>query len=351
MIPIHRPRLGFWNYVNLNKCIYENWVSSGGPYVKEFEDKFAKYCGVKYAVACNGGTSALHLGLLSMGCRKHNKVLIPAFTMAATAFAVEYIGAEIVLADVDAYSWGLDETNLIKDVHYVIPVHMYGKINRPLVARNIYIMEDACEAHGATRGGRAGSFGSCAAFSFYANKVITTGEGGMLCTNDKMIDKQARWYRDMCFGPTEKLIHTDIGYNYRMTNLQAAVGVAQLGRIDGLLKIKRRIAQWYTDRLLDIDDIQLPPASIDGDNIYWMYGIVFKNGIKYLIKDHLKDKGIETRDFFCPMHWQPCFKDRFQGDNYPVSEWLYENGLLLPSGYDLTEEDVDLICNEIKRGM
>ena len=350
----------------LSQCIKTGWISSEGPFVKEFEDKFARFCGVKYGVACSNGTNALHLGLLSLGIRKGDEVIIPDFTMIATAYAVIYIGAKPVLVDAEPRTWNIDpaqvEAKVSGKTKAILPVHIYGHpvkmdalwgIAR---ARKLYVLEDAAEAHGAEyKGIKAGALGDAAAFSFYANKIVTTGEGGMVVTDNAKIAEKSRYLRNMAFQKRIRYLHKDIGYNYRMTNLQAAVGLAQVLRIDKLIARKRKIAALYNERLKGIDGLTAPVEEKWAKNVYWMYSILIDKKALGISRDKFKEEllkeGIETRSFFVPMHKQPVFRKMglFLGERYPVSEDISKRGLYLPSGLNLDREKIDFICEKIKR--
>jgi perosamine synthetase len=342
-------------------CIERNWISSKGNYVRDFEEGFSKYCGVKHGVATTSGTTALHLALEALEIKK-GEVIMPSFTMAATAFAVLYSGARPVLVDSELETWNMDpekvEDKITKDTKAVMVVHTYGHpadmdpIRDIAEDRDLYVIEDAAEAHGAEyKGEKAGSLSDVACFSFYANKIITTGEGGMLITDDEEIAERARMLEDMAFIKERRFLHPRVGFNYRMTNLQAAVGVAQLERIDELVGIRRKIAEQYNSLLSDVDGIVTPPEAPHVKNVYWMYSILVEEGFgmeRDALMEELKGKGIDTRTFFIPMHKQPIFDD---AGSYPVAEELSKKGINLPSGAILDPDQIEYIVESIKNAV
>ena len=366
MISVNAPSFGALELKNVTECIKTGWISSEGPFVKEFETAFSRFCGVKYGVACSNGTNALHLGLLSLGISKGDEVIIPSFTMIATAYALIYMGAKPVLVDAESLTWNMDvyqiEKKITKKTKAILPVHIYGhpvKMDEVLkIARKnrLSILEDAAEAHGAEyKGIKCGALGDAAAFSFYANKIVTTGEGGMVVTNSAKVAEKARYLRNMAFQKKTRYLHKDIGYNYRMTNLQAAVGLAQVSRIKELIDKKIKIASLYNARLKNIEGITTPRQEPWAKNVYWMYGILIDQNIIGLSRDRFREElykeGVDTRSFFIPMHKQPVFRKMglFLKEKYPVSENLGRRGLYLPSGLNLDEKKIDFVCDKIKK--
>jgi perosamine synthetase len=344
----------------VRECVQSNWISSAGSYVPELEAAFAEAVGCRYAIACSSGTAALHLAVAACGIGAGDEVIIPAFTMIATASAVRYVGAEPVLVDADPETWNLDierlRDKLSRRTRAIIPVHTYGQpadmdALRKLADDNgLLLIEDAAEAHGATYRGRpVGSLGNVGAFSLYANKILTTGEGGLLSTDDERIATAARELRDHAFSRERHFWHRRLGFNYRMTNLQAAIGLAQLERFGELVERRRHHAQRYREELAGIAGLGLPPALEGGVN--WMFGITlegeFPIGRDELRRD-LAARGIETRTFFVPLHLQPVHRLRFRGQRYPVAERLCTSGLYLPSGPGLTQADIDYVAAAIR---
>jgi perosamine synthetase len=364
MIPVCEPLLGGKELEYVTDCLKSNWISSKGKYIEEFEEKFANYCGCKYGISTTSGTAALHLAVASLGIGPGDEVIIPASTMAATAFAVVYTGAKPVLVDAERVTWNIDVTRIEEKItprtKALMPVHIYGhpcdmdSIMQIANRHNVYVIEDAAEAHAAEyKGRKTGGIGHVGCFSFYANKIITTGEGGMMTTNDKNIAGRARRLKDLAHSPGKRFLHTDIAFNYRMTNIQAAIGLAQLERIDELAEMRRRNAHLYNSRLKDISGITLPVEKGWVKNVYWMYGLLIEDEFgmsRDELMNRLREKGIETRTFFVPMHQQPAFLNigLFRGESYPVAEELEERGLYLPSGSGLTKDQVEYICKTIR---
>ena len=365
MIPVCVPLLGKKELEYVTDCIKTNWISSKGKYVEEFEENFAGYCWCKYGVSTTSGTTALHLALESLNIKKGDEVIIPASTIIATAFAVLYCGATPVLVDAEQETWNTNvdqvEEKITNRTKAILPVHIYGHpcdmdpIMKLARERDLYVVEDAAEAHGAEyKGRKAGGIGDVGCFSFYANKIITTGEGGMVVTNDEEIAERAKSLRNLCF-PKEKRVylHSGVGYNYRMTNIQAAIGLAQFEKIDELAEMRRRNAHLYNECLKDIEGITLPVEKEWAKNVYWMYSILIEDefGItRDELMMELEKRGIETRTFFIPMHEQPVFQKMglFKGERYPVAEELARKGMYLPSSSGLKEEEIGYISDSIK---
>jgi perosamine synthetase len=367
MIPVCVPLLGEKELENVLDCIKTNWISSKGKYVEEFEEKFAKYCGCKYGVTTTSGTTALHLALVSLNIKNGDEVIIPASTMIATAFAVIYCDATPVLVDAEPETWNMDvnqiEEKITNRTKAIMPVHIYGHpcdmdpIIKLAKEHGLYVVEDAAEAHGAEyKGKKTGGIGHVGCFSFYANKIITTGEGGMIVTNDEEIAERAKSLRNLCF-PKEKRVylHSEVGYNYRMTNIQAAIGLAQFESIDDLAEMRRRNAHLYNKYLEGVEGVTLPVEKEWAKNVYWMYSILIEDAFgmsRDELMNKLEKKGIETRTFFIAMHEQPVFLNRglfkFKGESYPIAEELARKGLYLPSSSGLKEDEIKYICEEIK---
>ncbi|MGA3083271.1 MAG: DegT/DnrJ/EryC1/StrS family aminotransferase [Thermodesulfobacteriota bacterium] len=374
MIPVNEPLLGKEELNKVTACVKSNWISSQGKYLKEFEEKFAHYCGLNYGISTTSGTTALHLALAAVGVGPGDEVLIPTFTMAATAFAVCYCGATPVFIDSDSETFNIDldrisfylrtqEKRGKLKVKAILPVHMYGHPvdMDPLLDMadhySITVIEDAAEAHGAEyKGKKCGSFGALGCFSFYANKIITTGEGGMVVTNNPRLAEKARRLKDLAHSTEKRFLHTALGFNYRMTNLQAGLGVAQLKKINNHIKKKRWMAREYEKELKPIPGLRLPIEKPWAKNVYWMYGILVEKAFG-LSRDQLmvqlKNQGIDTRSFFVPMHLQAVFKEKVvkskRFGRYPVAERLSEQGLYLPSGLTISRDQIRYIGDQIKR--
>jgi perosamine synthetase len=364
MIPVCEPLLTGRELDYVADCLRTNWVSSMGKYIGQFEKRFAAYCGCKHGVAVTNGTAALHLALASLGIGPGDEVILPAFTMAASAFSIIYTGARPVLVDSEPDTWNMAvsriEEKLSARTRAIMPVHIYGHpcdmdpITEIARRHSLFVIEDAAEAHGASyRGRKAGGLGDAGCFSFYANKIITTGEGGMLVTNDDAVADRARRLKDQAYSPAKRFLHTDLGFNYRMTNIQAAIGLAQLESIDSFVDLRRRNASAYNAALGQLPGITLPPEKEWARSVYWMYSILVGDGFpvdRDELMRRLKDKGIDTRTFFIPMHMQPAFASMglFRDESYPVAEDLSRRGLYLPSGSGLKEEDLDHVCRSIR---
>lgn len=358
-IPIAEPSITEKEIEYVTDAVKSGWVSSLGEYLSKFEKKFAEYTGVKYALSITNGTAALHLALLSLGIKRGDEVIVPDLTFVATANAVTYAGAKPVFADIALDIWCIDPEDIKRKVTSktkgVIPVHLYGHpadmdtINQIASERGLYIIEDAAEAHGAEyKGKKVGSFADCGIFSFYGNKIITTGEGGMITTNNKRVYEKAKFLRDHAMSRDKKYWHTKIGYNYRMTNLQAALGLAQLERIDKLIEKKRQIHSWYKGFLSDVE-VKLNPEDERAKNVYWMVCLILNSNFA-ISKDELmiklKEKNIDTRPFFYPISKMPMYND---GKINPVAYEISKKGLILPSGTNLKKNEVKWITENIKK--
>jgi perosamine synthetase len=358
-IPVSEPLLTGNELAYVSECIQSGWVSSLGKYIPEFERKFAGFCGSQYGVAVSNGTTALHLALVSLGIGPGDEVIIPTLTFIATANAVHYTGASVVFADSEPDTWNLDPQDVARRItprtKAIIPVHIYGHpVNmQPIVElaeqHGLMVIEDAAEAHGAKyHGKRVGSIGKVGVFSFYGNKIITTGEGGMLTTDDPALNERARCLRDHAMSAEKRYWHDQVGFNYRMTNIQAALGVAQMERIEEFIDRKRWIAQTYTNYLKDIPGILLHPEAPWATSVFWMYSILITE--KFPIKRdemmlRLKAQQIDSRPFFYPIHTQPTYKT---DQSFPVAERLSVQGINLPSAVTLTEADICRITGAIR---
>lgn len=364
MIPVNEPLFDGNEKKYLNQCIDEGWISSEGPFVKEFEEKFSSYLGSRYGIAVCNGTVALETALFAAGITKGDEVIMPTFTIISCASAALRLGAKPVLVDSEPETWNMDvaqiEGKITKRTKAIMPVHIYGHpvdmgpVMKLAEEYNLKVIEDAAEVHGALyKGKKAGGIGDVGSFSFYANKIITTGEGGMVVTNDEETAERARSYRNLCFRPGRRFYHTELGENFRMTNLQAAVGVAQLEQIDRFVGIKRKNAQRYTEGLEGIKGIKTPVEKEWAKNVYWMYAIELSEDLGITAEQMaacLVEKGIGTRPFFLGLHEQPVFHNMglFVGERYPVAERIARQGLYLPSGHTLTEEQIRSVCEAVK---
>lgn len=365
MIPVWEPVLDGNEERYVLDCLETNWVSSLGKYISRFEELFASYCGAAHGVACSSCTTGLHMAMVGLGLKPGDEVIIPDFTLIVSANTVIQAGAKPVLVDVDPRTWCLDPSKIEEKItprtRAIMAVHMYGHpcdmaaIGEIAKRRSLLVIEDGAEAHGAEiEGRRVGSFGDAACFSFYGNKILTTGEGGMVLCSDVALAKKLRLLRDQGF-EEPRFVHNVMGYNYRLTNLQAAIGLAQTEKITEKVEKKREIASWYAEALGSCPDVTLPWEAPGAKNVYWMYGVQlgdrFRQG-RDAVMTQLKQKGIETRAFFCPMHLQPVFAGsdpRFpdtQGD-FPISANLWKRGLYLPSGLGLTRAEVEEVSGKL----
>jgi perosamine synthetase len=342
-------------------CLESNWISSNGQYIKRFESAFAEFSGVKHALSCCNGTVALHLALLALGVGPGDEVIVPSLTFVATANAVTYCGARPVFVDSEPETWNIDPTLIEEKItprtKGVIVVHLYGHpADMDLVQtiahqHGLFIIEDAAEAHGAKyKGQRVGSLGDIATFSFYGNKIITTGEGGMVVTNDDTLASRVQQIKGQGMDPNRRYWFTMVGYNYRMTNIAAAIGLAQLEKADWHIARRREIAAQYSRRLKGLPGIMLQPEKPWAYNVYWMNSVVLDDNLM-LSRDaviaKLAKMGIETRPFFYPMHTLPIYQDLAKGQGFPVAERLAAQGINLPSSATLCDEDVVFICEQL----
>jgi perosamine synthetase len=358
MIPVNRPILDGNEKKYLAECIDTGWISSEGPFVKKLEAGFSKLMGCAHGIAVNNGSAAIEVALAALGIGAADEVILPSFTIISCASAIARAGAIPVVVDCQPDTWNLDpsllaakttgRTKAIMVVHiYGLPVDMDPVIE--LARRHgLFIIEDAAEQHGQTYKGRpVGSLGDIATVSFYPNKQITTGEGGMVVTNDKALADRCRDLRNLCFDKERRFIHEELGWNFRMSNIQAAIGVAQLERIGHTLAKKRQIGSWYQQRLGGHPRLQLPRERTEyAENIYWVFGVVLDEAISFDAAEamaRLKSKGVDSRHFFWPIHQQPVFRNKgwFRNERCPNAERIARRGLYLPSGVGLTEEEAE----------
>ena len=356
-LPISKPFIGAREKELVLDALDSGWVSSIGKYIDEFEEKFARYCGTKYALAVSNGTTGLHLALATLGLQPGDEVIVPDLTFVATANAVAYTGATPVLADVDADTLCIDPgsvKSLISErTRAIIPVHLYGHpadmdaLLEIGAAHGVDIIEDAAEAHGAEyKGRKVGGLGKCGVFSFYGNKVITTGEGGMLTTNDQAFYLRARRLRDHAMSPQRRYFHEERGFNYRITNLQAALGVAQLERIDDFLARRAEIMGWYHSEIAVTDHVRLNRVKNWAKSAFWMVCLEadwFDESSRDAFMQALKTRGIDSRPYFCTMSSMPMYKQA----RLPVSARKAQIGLNLPSYYELTKPEVQRIGADV----
>lgn len=363
MIPVNEPLISKNALKYVSDCVKTGWISSSGKYIKQFEDNFAKFIGVKHAITTTSGTTALHLALASLNIKKGDEVILPTQTMMASAVAVVYTGATPIFVDVERDTWNMDvekiEKLITKKTKAIMPVHIYGlpvdmdPIMSLAKKYNLYVVEDAAEGLGAKyKNKMTGSMGDVGCFSFYANKVITTGEGGMITTNNDKLANIARELKNLAHSPKQRFLHNKIGYNYRMTNMQAALGVAQLEEVKDYLKKKKWMASEYNKKLSKIKGLSLPVKLKGSTNVYWMYALLVEDHFEIDRNEFMKkllEKGVDTRTFFISMHTQPAitklgFAKRAR---CPVSEEIEQKGLYLPSGLAITKKQIDTVCKAI----
>jgi perosamine synthetase len=368
MIPVNEPLLNGNEMKYLAECIETGWISSEGPFVRQFEEKFAARVGRRHAIAVTNGTAALDAAVESLGIGPGDEVILPTFTIISCINQIVRSGATPVLVDSDPITWNMDvgqvEAKITSRTKAIMAVHIYGlpvDMDPVLALAEKYglkVIEDAAEMHGQTYKGKpCGSFGDISAFSFYPNKHVTTGEGGMIVTDDDLLAESCRSLRNLCFQPQKRFVHERLGWNLRMTNLQAALGLAQLERLDEFVAKKRAIGTRYTELLYGLTGAQLPPAKTEyAENIYWVYGMVLKDDVPFGAEEamhRLGQKGIGTRPFFWPMHEQPVLLKRglFRGQHYPVAERIARRGFYIPSGMALTDTQMGEVAEAVKMVM
>ncbi|MDO8468457.1 MAG: DegT/DnrJ/EryC1/StrS family aminotransferase [Candidatus Peribacter sp.] len=357
-VPVNEPVIPAEAKQYVLDALESGWVSSAGRYIQEFEEAFAKYLGVKHAMTTTSGTSALHLALAALGVGPGDEVIVPDFTMIASAFSVLYTGARPVFVDCDSETFTLDPAKIAAAItprtKAIMPVHIYGHPADmdPVLSlareRKIAVVEDAAEAHGARYKNRlCGTMGTVNAFSFYGNKIITTGEGGMVVTDDDAIAARVRSLKDLSHSPAKRFVHETVGFNYRMTNLQAALGLGQMAHIEEFLKKKQWMADRYGQGLKDVLGLRLPVTRPWAKNVFWMYAVLVGDQFgmtRDTFRAELKNRGIDTRDFFTSCAAQPAIRalGSAQGP-FPVTEDIAGRGLYLPSGLALTEEQISAV--------
>jgi perosamine synthetase len=362
-LPVSEPLLGGNEKKYVNECLDEGWVSSTGRFIARFEQDFARYCGVQHALSCCNGTVALHLALLALGIGPGDEVIVPTVTFVATANAVHYVGATPVFADSERETWNLDPADVERKItprtRAIIAVHLYGlpcemdAISALARQHGLHVVEDAAESHGGEyRGRRTGSLGAVSTFSFYGNKNLTTGEGGMCLTDDDELAAKIRLLKGQGMDPQRRYWFLVVGYNYRMTNLEAALGVAQLERADWLLERRREVFGWYRELLGAHDALELQPELPHTRHACWMFTVLIRG-------DHERDavaaalhaERIETRPVFPCMHLLPPYRHLTPAGSLPVGEEISRRGLNLPTSPTLTRADVERVSDALKRAL
>lgn len=367
-IPVNEPLLNGNEKKYLCECIDTGWISSEGPFVKEFEKKMSAAAGRKYGISVSNGTAALEVAVQALGIGEGDQVIMPTFTIISCAMAVTKLGAVPVLVDSDIHSWNMNvdeiEEKITPKTKAIMIVHLYGlpvdvdKILELAKKYDLKVIEDAAEMHGQTYHGKpCGSFGDISTFSFYPNKHITTGEGGMIMTDDEELAERCRMLRNLCFRQDVRYVHDEISDNYRFTNLQAAVGLAQLERLDEFVERKRAMGKYYTEQLRHLKGLILPIERTEyADNIYWVYGIVLEERVEAdnrMMQKLLAEEGIGSRTFFWCMHEQPVYQQAglFSGERYAQAEYLARKGFYIPSGLALTMEQMDRVVAGVEKVM
>lgn len=365
-IPVNEPLLDGNEKKYLLECLETGWISSEGPFIKEFEQRFTARVGRKHGIAVCNGTAALDVAVEVLGVGPGDEVILPSFTIISCILQIVRSGAKPVLVDSDPFTWNMDisqiEAKITSCTKAIMVVHIYGlpvdidPVLELAHRHGLKVIEDAAEMHGQTYKGRpCGSFGDISTFSFYPNKHITTGEGGMILTDDDDLAATCRSLRNLCFQPHRRFVHERLGWNLRMTNMQAAVGLAQLERLDAFVVRKRRMGAMYTELLKDLPGVQLPlPLTDYAENIYWVYGLMIDESRGLDAEEamrRLAENGIGCRPFFYPMHQQPVLQRMglFENENYPVAEQMYRQGFYIPSGIALTVEQMHRVAEMVKK--
>jgi perosamine synthetase len=364
-VPVNEPLLEGNEEKYLVECVRSGWISSEGPFVRRFEQQFAARIGRKHGIAVSNGSAALEAAVAALRLGEGDEVIMPASTIISCAAPVVRAGAKPVLVDCDAATWNMNvaqiESRITPRTRAVMAVHLFGlPVDMdPILAlarkHGLKVIEDAAEAIGQTyRGKPCGGFGELSTFSFYPNKHVTTGEGGMVVTDDDALAERCRSLRNLCFRPEQRFLHEELGWNFRLTSLQAALGVAQLERLDRSVAIKRRMGARYTELLTGTRGIQLPvPSTPYADNVYWVYGLVLEDSVPFDAREamaRLAKLGIGTRPFFWPMHEQPVFRGMglFESERHPVAERIARRGFYLPSGMALTDAQIERVVRAVK---
>jgi perosamine synthetase len=357
-IPISNPALVGNELKYVSDCVQTSWVSSLGKYVTGFEQAFAEFCGSEHAVTCSNGTTALHLALLALGVEPGDEVIVPTLTYVATANAVVYCNARPVFVDSEPETWNMDprqiETLITPRTKGIIVVHLFG---HPVdmdpimdIARRhgLFVLEDAAEAHGAEyKGRRVGSIGDAATFSFFGNKIITTGEGGMVTTDNKKLADEMRRLKNHGMDPNRKYWFPTVGFNYRLTNVAAAIGLAQLEKIDWHLEQRQQIATWYREFLADVPGLDWQPQKDWARHVWWLFTVILDEEIplsRFDVLARLKDRGVEGRQIVYPITQLPPYQEAGQRRQFPVADRIVERGIHLPTWSGLTQDEVRYTC-------
>jgi perosamine synthetase len=364
-IPVSAPVLNGNERKYVLDCLDTTWISSNGPYIERFEKAFASFCQTQHALSCCNGTVALHLALLALGLGREDEVLVPTLTFVATANAVSYCGARPVFLDSDPHTWNLDVSTLAKKItprtKGIVAVHLYGNpvdmdaLMSLAKQYGLWVVEDAAEAHGAEyRGNKVGSFGALGSFSFYGNKIITSGEGGMVVTNDSNLALKVSRLKGQGMDPDHRYWFPIIGYNYRMTNIAAALGLAQLENFDAHILRRNEIVQWYQEELSDITGLEFQKPQQNSKPVNWMFTIVLNESLQFSrdsLMKYLLNHSIETRPVFYPMHILPPYLSSSKELKFPVADRISGRGINLPTWGGLTRDDIRYICGTLRKGL
>lgn len=364
MIPVAEPLITEQDKFLVNEALASGWISSAGKFLDLFEEQWSAYCGMPYGIAVSNGSVALDVAVALLNLQPGDEVIMPSFTIISPAQSIVRAGGVPVLVDSDQRNWQMDvtqiEAKITSRTRAILVVHLYGHPADmdPVcaIARKhaLMVIEDAAEVHGAEyKGRRCGGLADISTFSFYANKLVTTGEGGMVLVRDATLADRARSLRNLCFQKQQRFLHDELGYNFRLTNLQAALGVSQTARIPEIVARKRAIAAGYTRLLADVPGISLPKEEPWATCVYWVYGLMLDKGTGLdaaLMAARLKERGIETRPFFLGMHEQPVFQRMglFRAEHYPVAERMSRQGLYIPSGLTITDEQIDCVAERVR---
>jgi perosamine synthetase len=361
-IPLSAPSLGRKELEYVIDCLESTWISSAGKYVDRFEQAYAEIAGTKHAIACSNGTVALHLALVALGLRPGDEVLVPTLTFVACANSVVYCGGKPVFVDVDREIWSIDasklEAQITEKTRGIIAVHLRGHpadmdaIVAIARRHGLFVVEDAAQSHGAQMRGRpVGSLGDIATFSFYGNKMITTGEGGMITTDNDDLAKQIRLLKNQGMTKEHRYWHPVVGYNYRLTNLQAAIGVAQLERLAELLARHREVASWYKEALTGVRGLWWQREKEWARHAWWQFVVIVEDEFgadRDAVINRLQANGVDARRLYYPMHQQPIYEESARGRKYPVADYLAARGVCLPTWSGLKREDVRYVCEQLR---
>lgn len=357
-IPVAAPLLAGNEKKYVLDCLDSTWISSTGAYIERFESAFAEFCGTKHAVSCSNGTTALHLALMALGVGSGDEVIVPTLTFVATANAVVYCGGRPVFVDAEPDTWNMDpaliEAKITPRTRGIIVVHLLGHPvdMDPVLSlarrHGLFVLEDAAQAHGAEyKGKRVGSLGDAATFSFYGNKIVSTGEGGMVVTNDGSIAAKVKLLKNHGMDPSRRYWHPVIGYNYRMTNVAAAIGLAQLEKVDWQLERRREVVSWYREELAGIEGLSWQSEKEWARHVWWMFTVTMDDAFvlgRDGVMEHLQELGFETRPVVYPLHTLPPYRDSYQDVSFPVAERVACRGLNLPTWAGVTRTDVRDVC-------